>query len=222
MELFLKILFLVLAYLLGSIPFGYVLGKLKGVEIREYGSKNIGATNVGRVLGKKYFYITFLLDSFKGFLFVFLFRFNILPHEWCLLSPMLYGLFAVLGHVFPVFLKFSGGKAVSSGAGALLGYSPIIFLLGITSFIIAFLIKRIVSISSIVAASVALISCIAFSLLKNEFLNNVFTTPETKIWPLNIWFVIFSTLIVLLIFIRHISNIKRLANHTESKYILKK
>ena len=176
MELFLKILFLVLAYLLGSIPFGYVLGKLKGVDIREYGSKNIGATNVGRVLG----------------------------------------------HVFPVFLKFNGGKAVSSGAGALLGYSPIIFLLGITSFIIAFLIKRIVSISSIVAASVALISCIAFSLLKNEFLNNVFTTPETKIWPLNIWFVIFSTLIVLLIFIRHISNIKRLANHTESKYILKK
>lgn len=222
MDLFLKILFLVLAYFIGSIPYGYIFGKVKGIDIREHGSKNIGATNAGRVLGRKYFYLTFLLDSLKGFIVVFLFRFNILPHEWCLLSPMLYGFVSVIGHVFPIYLKFSGGKAVSCGAGAILGYSPLIFLIAVLSFIIVFLIKRIVSISSIIGATMALISCVTFSLIKHEFLQDVFTTPETNLWPLNIWFVIFSTLIVLVIFIRHKSNIQRLKNHTESKYELKK
>lgn len=222
MDIFFKILFLLLAYLIGSIPYGYIIGKLKGIDIREHGSKNIGATNAGRVLGRKYFYLTFLLDSLKGFIFVFLFRFGILPHEWCLLSPMLYGFTAVVGHVFPVFLKFKGGKAVSCGAGALLGYSPVIFLITVLTFIIVFLIKRIVSISSIAGAGMALISCVVFSLIKHEFLMDVFTTPETKIWPLNIWFVIFSTLIVLIIVVRHKANIERLKNHTESKFELKK
>ena len=222
MIIFLKILFILLAYLLGSIPFGYLFGKAKGIDVREIGSKNIGATNVGRALGKKYFYLTFLLDAFKGFILVFLFRFNILPHEWCVLSPMLYGFLAIIGHVFPIFLHFKGGKAVSSAGGAILGYSPIIFLITITIFIIIYLIKRIISLASIIATICTIISCIIISLIKGEFLLNLFDTPTASIWPMNMWFVIFSILIMFIILIRHKSNIERLKNHTESQYILKK
>ena len=73
----LKILFLLLAYLIGSIPFGFIIGKIKGVDIRKEGSKNIGATNVGRLLGKKYAILTYILDMLKGFILVFLFNFKI-------------------------------------------------------------------------------------------------------------------------------------------------
>lgn len=221
MKYFIQILLLIVAYIIGSIPFGLVFGKLKGIDIREHGSKNIGATNVGRVLGKKFFFFTFILDCMKGFIFVFLFRFNIIPHEYCLLNPMFYGLAAILGHVFSIFLKFKGGKAVSSGAGALLGYSPIIFLIAITIFIIIYLITKIISISSIITALSAIVLCIIFSLLKQEMFLNLFDIPTTNLWPLNLWFVICCIIIVAIIIIRHKSNIKRLANHTESKFILK-
>lgn len=221
MKYFIQILLLIASYIIGSIPFGLVFGKLKGVDIREHGSKNIGATNVGRVLGKKYFFFTFILDCMKGFIFVFLFRFNIIPHEYCLLNPMLYGLAAILGHVFSIFLKFKGGKAVSSSAGALLGYSPIIFLIAITIFIIIYLITKIISISSIITALSVIVLCIVFSLVKQEMFVNLFDVPTTNLWPLNLWFVICCIIIVGIIIIRHKSNIKRLANHTESKFILK-
>ena len=89
-----KILFLVLAYLIGSVPFGYLIGRLKGHDLLKEGSKNIGATNAGRVLGKKYAILTYAFDMVKSFLFVFLFNYKILPVEWCVLNPMLYGLVA--------------------------------------------------------------------------------------------------------------------------------
>ena len=139
-DLFFQLLFLILAYLIGSIPTGFLIGKSKGIDIRNHGSNNIGATNTARTLGKKYFILVIFLDGLKGFIFVFLFRFGILPHEWCLLSPVLYGISATLGHVFPIYLKFKGGKAVSTGAGVALGYSPIICIIGIIAFIITHLI----------------------------------------------------------------------------------
>ena len=98
-EVLLKVLFCVLAYLIGSIPFGFIIGKIKGVDIRNEGSKNIGATNVGRIFGKKYALLTYFLDMLKGFLLVFLFNFKILPTDWCVLNPMLYGF------RFPLYLK---------------------------------------------------------------------------------------------------------------------
>ncbi|NLD26203.1 MAG: glycerol-3-phosphate acyltransferase, partial [Acholeplasmataceae bacterium] len=92
MNIVIKIFFLILSYLFGSIPFGFIIGKIKGVDIRDHGSKNIGSTNVGRVLGREYAVLAYLLDMSKGAIFVLLFRFEIIPLEYCLFSPLLYGL----------------------------------------------------------------------------------------------------------------------------------
>ena len=219
-NLFFQLLFLILAYLIGSIPTGFLIGKAKGIDIRNHGSNNIGATNTARTLGKKYFILVIFLDGLKGFIFVFLFRFGILPHEWCLLSPILYGISATLGHVFPIYLKFKGGKAVSTGAGVALGYSPIICLIGIIAFVITHLISKFVSLGSLVGASSILIASIIFSLTNGQFLTNLFDIPTSKIWPLNLWYVIGVFIIVLIIFIKHKSNIKRLAHNEENKFEL--
>ena len=219
-DLFYQILFLILAYLIGSIPTGFLIGKSKGVDVREHGSNNIGATNTARVLGKKYFILVILLDGLKGFIFVFLFRFNILPFEWCLLSPILYGIFAVLGHVFPIFLKFRGGKAVATGAGVALGYSPIICLVGIIAFIIVHLATKYVSLGSIIGASSILLFSLISSISTNQIFDNLYSIPSTKVWPLNLWFVIGVFIIVLIIFIKHKANINRLVHNEENKFEL--
>lgn len=217
-DLVYKIFFLLLAYIIGSIPTGFLIGKAKGIDIREKGSKNIGATNTARILGKKFFLLVTFLDAMKGFIFVFLFRYNILPHEWCLLSPTAYGIVSVLGHVFPVFLKFKGGKAVATGAGVALGYSPQICLIGIITFLIVYLTTKIVSLSSIIAASSIMITSIICSIIFDQFLLNINTTPATNIWPLNIWFVIGVIIIVAIIIIRHKTNINRLVHNEEETF----
>ena len=113
----------VLAYFLGSVPFGLLVGKLKGIDVREHGSKNIGATNVGRLLGMKFFYLVTLLDALKSLVPVVLAsalvhrlpeseRTALIHGLW-----LLTGIAAVLGHIFPVFLGFKGGKGVATGAG---------------------------------------------------------------------------------------------------------
>ena len=219
-DIFFKILFLIIAYLLGSIPTGYLIGKSKGIDIRTQGSNNIGATNTARVLGKKYFIIVTCLDAFKGFIFVFLFRFGFLPHEWCLLSPILYGIASTLGHVFPIFLKFKGGKAVATGAGVALGYSPNVCLIGIIVFIITHLLTKYVSLGSIFAALSILITSVIASIITKDINKNLFSIPLEKKWPLNLWFIIGVTIIVLIIIIKHKPNIKRLKNNEENKFEL--
>ena len=219
-DIFFQILFLIIAYLLGSIPTGYLIGKSKGIDIRTQGSNNIGATNTARVLGKKYFIIVIFLDGLKGFIFVFLFRFGFLPHEWCLLSPIIYGIASTLGHVFPIFLKFKGGKAVATGAGVAFGYSPIICLIGIIVFIITHLLTKYVSLGSIFGALSILITSIIFSILSNDITKNLFSIPSENKWPLNLWFIIGVALIVLIIIIKNKSNIKRLKNNEENKFEL--
>lgn len=213
-----QVIFLVIAYLIGSIPTGYLIGKSKGVDIREKGSNNIGATNTARILGKKFFLLVTFLDAMKGFIFVFLFRFNILPYEWCLLSPILYGVSAVIGHIFPIFLNFKGGKAVATGAGVALGYVPLIFLIGAIAFLVVYLITKIVSLGSIIGASTILISSIIFSILSDEIFLNLNSIPQTNKWPINLWFVIGVTIIVLIILIKHKSNINRLVHNEEKKF----
>ena len=117
------------SYLLGSIPFGYLAGRLAGIDIREVGSGNVGATNVVRVLGKQYGYPVFVLDVLKGFGAV---KISMLmasgrPPEWN--SPEIFGILAamssVLGHLYPPWLKFQGGKGVATSGGALLALTPI-------------------------------------------------------------------------------------------------
>ncbi len=199
---------LLVAYLLGSIPFGFVIGKLKGVDIREHGSKNIGTTNTGRVLGNKYAVMTYLLDSFKGFIIVFLFRFEIIPSEYCFLSPMIYGLCAILGHTFSIYLGFKGGKAVATSGGVILGYCPWLLVIGLIIFFFVTYLSSYVSLGSLVSASVITIFVIILTIIGQDpiFLKNI-----------DISFAIVSLIALLVIYLRHVSNIKRLYHHEESK-----
>lgn len=206
-DIFLKCLFLLLSYLIGAIPFGYLLGKIKGIDIREHGSKNIGATNTGRVLGRKYAIIAFLCDLLKGALFTFLFRFNILPSTYLFLSPAIYGLLAILGHTFSVFLKFKGGKAVASSCGMILGYCPLLLIIVIVTFLLTLHFKKMVSLASLISSLVATISTLILFFLKiNSFYLDI-----------DIYFLISIIIATVIIFIRHKQNIIRIINKEESK-----
>ena len=147
------------AYLAGSIPFGLFAGRLaRGIDIREHGSKNIGATNVFRVVGKKWGILVFLLDGLKGFAAVSL-------PLWISGTPLPLqfktGLAcaAILGHTFPVWLKFKGGKGVATSLGVFLAVTPLATVLSFGLWILAFLTSRIISISSLFAALAFPVMC---------------------------------------------------------------
>ena len=211
-----KILFLLLAYLIGSVPFGYLLGRLKGHDLLKEGSQNIGATNAGRVLGKKYAILTYAFDMIKSFLFVFLFNYKILPVEWCVLNPMLYGLVANLGHCFSIFLKFKGGKSVACASGAVAGYCP--YLLPVM-LILFFIIKKIgglVSLSSLLTTFITVLIGIGISIFKGTFyFINIHTYEIGTRYPYDAWFCLFLFLIALLLFLKHIPNIRRIIKGEE-------
>lgn len=209
MKLFLQILFLIIAYLVGAIPWGFVMGKMKGIDIRKHGSKNIGATNTGRLLGRRYAILAYVLDTIKGALFVVLFNYNIISREYCLLSPMLYGLVAALGHTFPIYLGFKGGKAVATGGGIILGYSPLLFVILIAIFFLVTYITKYVSAGSLTAATFAVIFSIIITAL-----NDGFTNLDQKY---NLYFPLGVLIICIIIFIRHKSNIQRIIRREEAK-----
>ncbi len=184
------------ALFFGSIPWGYLIGKWKGIDLRKSGSGNIGATNVLRIIGKKEALITLLLDMSKGFIPVILARLYY-PHEQNLVSMEIAGILAILGHCFTPFLKFKGGKGVATSIGVILAYTPLAGITTVMLWIVMFLIFRISSLSALTA----------FSLLPlNLFLLNY---PEKSI--------IFSFCIVVIIYIKHFSNIKRLLKGIEPK-----
>ena len=197
-----------LAYLAGSIPFGLFLAKYgAGVDIRQHGSKNIGATNVGRVLGKKWGLAVLMLDALKGALPVMF-----LPPLFSETSQPLFehlrvgsGMMTILGHMFPCWLKFRGGKGVATalGVSAVLGWESM--LAAFVTFALVFAATRIVSISSICAA-------VAYSLSQMWELSPDYFS-QTK-WALTA----FSIVIPLLIIIRHRSNIVRLFQGIEAKF----
>ncbi len=140
------------AFLIGSFPTAYLISRyVKGIDIRQHGSGNVGATNVFRVVGKKYGLFVFVIDFLKGAVAVFL--------TWLLWSDpaahsvlgLWIGLGSILGHVFSPFLGFKGGKGVATGAGVLLASFPIIFIYTLLTWVIIFVLTRTVSISSIIA-----------------------------------------------------------------------
>lgn len=143
-------LWLPLGYLVGSIPFGLIAGKLNGVDIREHGSGNIGATNALRVLGKPVGYTVLTFDILKGLLPTLLAR--LLLEGDSLLIPVLTSVATILGHNFPVWLKFKGGKGIATSAGVILPLDPITCLSAVTIWIVSFFVTRIVSIGSLAAA----------------------------------------------------------------------
>ena len=138
------------AYLLGSIPNGLLIARLKGIDLQKVGSGNIGATNVFRCVGKGWGVAAFALDAVKGFVPAFLFpRLLESAPPWLGLAC---GIAAVAGHNWPVWLKFKGGKGVSTSAGMLLGIAPAAVGIGFAVFAAAVLITRWVSLGSILAA----------------------------------------------------------------------
>lgn len=190
----------ILAYLLGSIPSGLIIGKVfYNTDIREHGSGNLGGTNTFRTLGKKAGLIVTSLDILKGTLATLLpYILHVQANYWpsWVAIPLLCGLLAVIGHMYPIFAGFRGGKAVATSGGILLGYDPALFLILVACFFIFLYLTRIVSLSSMLIAIVALIY--------------VLFTDDLS----------FQILIVFLagfIFYRHRANIKRIINKTEPK-----
>jgi glycerol-3-phosphate acyltransferase PlsY len=193
-------------YLLGSLPFGYLIARAKGVNIFEVGSKSSGATNVVRVLGKGPGYLVFFLDVLKGAAAVAIPWENIIKSlftgDQAILLHVAGLIGAIIGHSFSCFIRFRGGKGVATATGGFLVLLPIATLIAGAVWIIAFYASRYVSLASIIA-SIALPAA-AF------FLHEP---------PLLQWF---ALLIAALVIIRHRANIVRLLNGTENKFVKKK
>jgi len=205
-----KIGYIFLIYLVGGIPFGFIAGKmLRGIDIREHGSKNVGATNVFRVVGKGPGLTVYLLDALKGFLPVLisktLWPSSNVPDQWFYIGA---GLAAILGHVFTPYLRFKGGKGVATASGVLLALEPAATLIALGSFVLVLVAFGYVSLGSIVALMGFPISAAIIRIVKYQ-------NPLVPIVALG-W------LITILIVLTHKKNIVRLLNGTENKFRLKK
>ncbi len=204
-----EFLLIVLAYLIGSIPTAVWVSKgVFGFDIRDYGSGNAGATNTFRILGKKWGIFVMLVDMLKGLLASFLYL--LLPYyvqnEFMRVNFMVgLGLAAVLGHIFPLWAGFKGGKGVATLFGMVVAIQPIVALCVVGIFLLVLFLTRFVSLSSILAS-------IAFPIL----ILVIFNEPE----PL---YRIFAIAVALLVILTHQKNINRLLNGNESKtHLIKK
>jgi glycerol-3-phosphate acyltransferase PlsY len=204
------ILIVIISYLLGSIPSGYLVAKSQGIDIRQHGSKNIGATNVLRVMGKKWGYFVFFCDVLKGFVAVKVGFFLAGSFGATVtLAGLVAALGCILGHNYPVWLGFKGGKGIATSAGVVIALFPplIVLLMGIV-WLLVFLLSRYVSLASISAAAAL---PIAVALLG----------PYAGIN--DYWLVLcFSVVAAALAVWRHRTNITRLLNGTESRFGQKK
>lgn len=181
---------------MGSIPFGLIITRIyDGTNITQRGSGNIGATNVGRELGLRYGLSTFILDALKGFIPVYI-TCSLLSENDILIA--LITISAITGHMFSIFMKFRGGKGVSTAIGAYLASEPLIILTALIIFLISVYIWNFISLAS-------MISMLAVPILMTVF-------GKHKV------FIISSGLIALLIFIKHFENIQRLKRGGERKW----
>ena len=197
---------LLAAYLLGAIPFGLLIGKARGIDVRTVGSRNIGATNVFRCVGAKWGILAFLCDMLKGFGGVWCAAIPLLwspaiPEANALLLRVLCGTAAMLGHIFPVWLGFRGGKGVSTALGLLIGVAPAAAGIGFALWVVCFLLSRYVSFSSCLAAIAVGASV---------------WTPLYADRP--VWFAILMTILAALAILKHRTNLVRLAKGTENRF----
>ena len=184
----------VVAYLIGCIPTGLWLGlSVRGVDIRDHGSKNIGATNTLRVLGVKLGVVALVADIGKGYSVVMLAE-RLSPWEH---APLACGVAAILGHSFSLFLRFRGGKGVATAAGVFIALAPYPTLIAVVVFLVMLGITRMVSAASICAALGLVLS--------------IFLFPQS--WPVRITTLVVTTLIT----VKHRDNIKRILHGTESR-----
>ncbi|CAH0347414.1 glycerol-3-phosphate 1-O-acyltransferase PlsY [Bacillus sp. CECT 9360] len=186
---------ILLAYLIGSIPSGLIIGKLfYNTDIREHGSKNLGGTNTFRTLGIKAGLVVTAMDILKGTLATLL---PLMLGTEADVHLLLAGVVAVVGHMYPVFAGFKGGKAVATSGGILLAYTPFLFLLVVIIFFISLYLTKYVSLSSMIVAVVAVI----YTLI---------TTPKDPL-------IIVISILAIFIFYRHRANIRRIIDKTEPK-----
>lgn len=215
------LLLIPIAYLAGSIPFGLIVGRANGIDPRTAGSGNIGATNLGRLLGLKFFFIVFVLDLLKGLL-------PMAAASWVLsregpaadrtalvnLLHLLIGFACICGHMFSVFLKFTGGKGVATSTGVALGLYPFFTLAGLGAMVVwiaVFVAFRYVSLASMAGAAAFPATFLVIGRLNGW-------DPFGRQLPL----LLFAILVAALIVIRHRSNIARLRAGTENKIARKK
>lgn len=201
-DLPLTLLTIVLAYLTGAIPTGYWLGKtIRKIDIREHGSKNIGATNTLRVLGKKLGAIALTADIGKGLFAVLLIpQITPWPH-----APLTCAIAAILGHTFSIFINFKGGKGVATTCGTFLALTPIPMIIALTTFAITTAATRMVSLGSILGAIALILTLWTIPLLLPNAAPSHLPTQTL------------GTLMALIVIIRHRENIKRIKEGTENK-----
>lgn len=197
-------LFVAVAYLLGAVPFGLLLARLKGVDIQKVGSGNIGATNVFRSVSKPLGILTFACDFLKGLVPAAVFP--MIGKPWlesfqCLETGLIFGVAAIVGHNWPVFLRFKGGKGIATSAGVLLGVAPASVGVGFAAWLLLFLTSRYVAVASIGAAIAVPVSAWLLYLADRGM-----TLPIvlTLLGAIAVW--------------RHRSNIQRLAAGTEHRF----
>ena len=204
----------IIAYFCGSVPFGLLIGFAKGIDLREYGSGNLGATNAVRVLGKKLGVLCFLLDVAKGFAPVFVSgwmlgyigRTELTSTEawqWLVICVC-----AVMGHVFPMWLKFKGGKGVATGLGTMLGIWPLLTVAALVTFVtwvVVLKVSRFVSLASMISAVMLPVYVVIGALMRDQ--------KVEAIMP----FIIVTALLAVLVVFRHRSNITRLMAGKEDR-----
>jgi len=223
-----------LAFLMGSIPFGLIIAKIKGVDIRQHGSGNIGATNVLRVIGMKYGISCLLLDALKGFLPVAIAANLIqitgrpvqiplgLPETWALILPatdaltaqiahIATALCAVLGHNYSPWIGFKGGKGIATSAGVLLALMPFAVLLLLVIWLLLFVTTRYVSIASVGASLALPLLTLWGSWHHGRIQDGSWNKP----------LFVFSLIIAILATWKHRSNLQRLRDGTENRFIPK-
>lgn len=197
------------AYLVGGIPFGFLIGKMRGVDVRTVGSKNIGATNVFRTVGKKWGVLAFACDVLKGLIP------TLLAKQWALdpelppdgsWFPLVVGVMCVVGHMLTPYMKFRGGKGVATAFGMLLGLAPALVGTAFALFAVVFALFHYISLGSISAAAFLMVA-VWFPILGTEGWRNL---PQCVLVTLMAAFVIF----------KHRANIGRLISGTESKIYL--
>ncbi len=196
------------AYLLGSIPTGFLVARTRGVDIRTVGSKNMGATNVFRVLGRGPGIFVLLVDALKGWVAIALTRYVIHSHYADggglheVGVPIVAGLFAILGHIYTCWLKFKGGKGIATSAGVMIALVPWALLISLAMWLVSFVATRYVSIASIAAAAVLPIA-------------TWFTTHDLMLTGV-------TSLVAALAIYKHKANVQRLRNGTENRFHFRK
>lgn len=199
------LLIVVLSYLIGSIPSGYLVARAKGIDIRQRGSSNIGAANVARVMGKKWGYLVGFSDFLKGFLAV---KVGVMIavhfHLGLVLAGVVAAIACILGHNYTIWLGFKGGKGIATSGGAILALlPPMVFASGALAWVLVFLISRFTSLASIIAAVVLPIAVLLFV-----------AQNGADFWLL----LAFMLLIASLAIWRHRANVVRLLNGTENRF----